>query len=433
MIQFVWLTLLAVHTGAAAVWWWLMPGGFPSSSTEYWVNEVAPVVIIVVLLTALFARGGFGHAIRPPVLAALPLFWMAFAISARIVFDESFRSGWSGPFVAAAVVFGVWVSQFRLRLRARWLIPLIVIPAAIAGWDFPGTQRSAEAATTPVGGPLASPPPDAKSDSRMIRLSREAQIRPDDARVVIRRDPLVLNVQPMLTFADRSPDRCWTSLAPEGESRPTVRMLTARVHDASGWTLYYRDEDASVLDVAARDGGIDVDARSRLGHALFSHSNSFAELTIQGHHKLSVSFSPVPQRRVELAPPTAPERFAYLDAGGTFHVMQAADRRRGPFTELGAGAMARDAPLVLTIYDGDKPVFTITFQDWAAQASTQLSPAAGSGIPVNAIELERGGEPEGSPALISLSLAGTTLGRGTESVGHAPGVYRDRIHVAFPR
>ena len=266
----------------------------------------------------------------------------------------------------------------------------------------------------------------------MIRLSKDAQVRPGEARVVIRRDKLVLNVQPLSTFTDRSPDRCWTALAPAGESPPTTRTLVAKVHDGRGYSLYYKDEDASVLDVATQNGAVELDARSRLAHAIFSHVNSFTALTLQGHQKLSVSFSPVPERHIELAPATGAARFAYLDASDTFHVMQASDRQRGPFTEIAAGHLKRADPLVLTIYDGDKAAFSITLADWAAQASTQLSPTAGWGIPVNAIELVRGGEAQSSTGLISMSLADTSIGRGTQTVGHAPGVYRNRMTISLP-
>src|SRR3954470_12621563 len=119
MIQLIWLMLLAIHTGGATVWWWMMPGGFPSSSTEYWVNGVAPLAAVVLFLTALFARGRLSETVMPPVLAAIPLFWMAFGISARIPFDDSFRSSWNLPFLVGAGGAGLWARQFRFRVRAR--------------------------------------------------------------------------------------------------------------------------------------------------------------------------------------------------------------------------------------------------------------------------------------------------------------------------
>ncbi len=432
MINFIWLTLLAVHTGAAAVWWWLMPGGFPSSSSEYWVNEVAPIFCVVLLLTALFARGRFSHAVLPAVVAAIPAFWLAFGISSRLTFEDSFGSRWTLAFIPAAIVGGLWVNQFRLRLTAKWLVPLVVLPALLAGWNFPGTQRAPDPTTTPTGASFAAAPAGA-SDSRLVKLTKEAQLRPGDSRVVFKRDKVILNVQPLLSFANRSPDRCWTALAPEGASTATNRILQARQHDGARWTMYYKDEDQSVLDVSTAAGGaVQLDGRSRLPHAIYSHGNTWAELAVQGHQKLTVSFSPVPDRRIEVPSVTAPARFAYVDAADTFHIVQAQERQRGPFTEIAAGRLKHGDPLVITLYDNNKPVFAVTLDDWSAQASTQLSPTAGFGVPVNSIELQRGGDAESAPVLVTLSLASTSIGRGTQSVGHAPGVYRDRITVTAP-
>jgi hypothetical protein len=316
-------------------------------------------------------------------------------------------------------------------VQAWWLVPLLVIPAALAGWALPGTQRAPEPTTTPVGAALPSAPA-GLSDAKVIRLSKDAQVRPGESRVVIRRDKMVLNVQPLLGFADRSPDRTWTSLAPEGTSKPTNRILGGKVRDGGRWNLFYKDEDASVLGVEMRDGVVQIDGQSRLAQPIFSHINSAAEVTVSGHSKLTVAFSPAPQSRIEPAPATGAARFAYLDAADTFHVMQAGTRQRGPFTELASGRLKRGEPLVLTIYDGDKPAFTVTLQDWSAQASTALSPTAGAGIPVNAIELVRSADAASAPALITVSLASTSIGRGTQSVGHAAGVYRDRIAIALP-
>lgn len=427
MLQLLWLTLLAVHTGAAAVWWWLMPGGFPSSSTAFWVNQVLPIAVIALLLTALFARGAVSQAILPPVLGAIILFWMAFGISARITFDESFRSLWNLPFFGGAILAALWVKQFRFASRPVWLAPLFMIGGAIAGWSMPSTQRSPDPTTIPAGGSVAEPA-GGTTERKIIKLTKDVQVHPDDARVVVRNDKLILNVQPLLTFHDRSPDRCWVGLSPPDRNVATTRKFTSRAHN----TLTYKDEDVSVLDVTPAPGGVQIDARSRLSQPVYSHVNAFAELAVQGHHKLSVAFSPVPSTRVPVPSATEPARFAWVDDAGTFHLTQANERQRGPFTEVAAGKLSRKEPLVVTLYDADKPMFVVTVEDWAAQASTQLSPAAGSGIPVNAIEMMRGGDKPDAPALISFTLAGTTIGRGTQSVGHAAGVYRNRLTVKLP-
>ena len=242
MIQLVWLTLLAVHAGAAAVWWWLMPGGFPSSSSEYWVNGVAPIFCVALLLTALFARGKFSHAILPAVLAIIPAFWMAFAISALLTFNDSFRGSWSCAFIGGAIVAALWVSQMRVRHRD------------VAGAAH-GHPRAARRLVVPRHAALtrAGDDPDGRgvrraaagpSNQRVIKLTKEAQIRPGESHVVFKHGNVILNAQPLLNFANRSPDRCWTALAPDGESKPTNRVMVSKVHDAAKWSFYYKDEDA---------------------------------------------------------------------------------------------------------------------------------------------------------------------------------------------
>jgi hypothetical protein len=432
MLQLVWLLLLALHIGAAGVWWWLMPGGFPSSATEFWVNQFWPPVIVVLLVVALLARGKLGEALLPAALAAIPAFWLTFGLSARLTFDASFESAWHTPFVLAFGLAVLWIHKMRLRVRAWWLVPLFVIPAAIFGWALPGTQRAPEPSTTPTGASFAPPPP-VLGDAKVIKLAKDAQVRPDEGRVVVKRDKMILNVLPFLSFTDRSPDRSWVSLAPEGTSKPTNRILAAKVRDGAGWKLYYKDEDGSVLGVTSQGTTVQLDAASRIAKPIFSHLNAWAELAVSGHTKLTVSFSPVPDKRVELAAPTAAERFAYVDANDTFHIMQATTRQRGPFTEIASGRLKKGDPLVVTLYDGDKATFAVTLADWSAQASTALSPTAGAGIPVNAIELLRAGEPETAPALVTFSLASTSIGRGTQSVGHTAGVYRDRMTIELPK
>jgi hypothetical protein len=431
MLQLIWLILLGVHLGAAALWWWMMPGGFPTSATQFWVNQLAPPLVMAALLAALFTRGKIGQTILPLVLAALIVFWMAFAISARLLFFESFASAWNLPFIAGAVLGGLWVRQFRVHRPPLVAIAAVVVVAALAGWSFPGTQRAPAPSTQPATVPFGNPP-SGPSDHKTVKLTKDAQFRPGDARLVMRRDAVVMNVNPLLTFADRSPDRCWVALAPDGRSFATTRTLTARGHDGEVSSFVYKDEDHSLLDVTTRNGVVQLDARSRLGQPVFAHASSYAELAVQGHRKLSVSFSPAPQQRVEVPALGAAARFAYVDGNERFHIAQASQRQRGPFTEVASGRLRRGDPLSVTIYDGDKALFVVTLADWAAQVSTELSPTAGDGLPMNVIELVRGGEPDSAPVLISFALAATTIGRGTQSVGHAAGVYRDRISVSLP-
>ena len=118
-----------------------------------------------------------------------------------------------------------------------------------------------------------------------------------------------------------------------------------------------------------------------------------------------------------------------MDAHDTFHVVEARSAEKGPFRSLASGKLKRGEPLGITLHDRGKPVARVTLDDWSAQVSTELSPTAGYGVPQNAITFMLSGASPTSPAFISLELAGTGIGRGYDSVGHAPGVYRNRVCI----
>ena len=164
----------------------------------------------------------------------------------------------------------------------------------------------------------------------------------------------------------------------------------------------------------------------------YSHLNSFCTLDVSGHHGLSLTFSPCPSSTIEILPADypvgRPARFAYFD-GTEFLVVEAASGEKGPFRTLASGPLRRDDHLAITINHSATPVATIVLEDWARQASTALSPTAGWGVPMNAIEFQRVGPRTTSHARIWVSLAATSVGRGWESVGHRSGIYRNRMRI----
>jgi hypothetical protein len=154
---------------------------------------------------------------------------------------------------------------------------------------------------------------------------------------------------------------------------------------------------------------------------------------VAGHARLALSFSPCPDQVIEVRPADYPVgrplRFAYMDAKGGFHVVEGTSGEKGPFRELAGGSLGRSEPLAITLHDGDSAVARIILEDWSAQAGTTLSPTAGWGAPVNAIEFSRDGDAPGSRAAIYVTLAGTSVGRGWDCVGHAAGTYRNRMRI----
>jgi hypothetical protein len=110
-------------------------------------------------------------------------------------------------------------------------------------------------------------------------------------------------------------------------------------------------------------------------------------------------------------------------------VVQATSGEKGPFHPLASGRLDRGEPLTITILDRDQPVASLTLLDWSSQASTELSPTAGWGLPQNAIEFSLSDPDPASPATLFITLASTSVGRGFDSVGHTPGTYRNRIWI----
>src|SRR5262245_61773172 len=138
-MQSLWLMVLASHIAAAAVWWWVMPGA------------PAALLLAVVLAATLVVRGRLSEVLLPPTRAAGQVFWLAFAISSRIIFFDSFQSLWLLPFVGGVVLAVLWGTRFRFRVRPLWPVPLLAALAALFGWVLPGTQRAPDPATAPAG------------------------------------------------------------------------------------------------------------------------------------------------------------------------------------------------------------------------------------------------------------------------------------------
>ncbi len=430
IVQIVWSTLLAAHLAAAVVWLWSMPGGFPSNATEFWINQVAPWAAIGWAGATLLAPSLRGAALVPGLRLGVAAFWVAFGASARVHFLVSSGSLWSVAFMAGMTLVLLWAREHGRRAEGRWLVPIFLVPALWAGWRAPTTQRAPDASTTPAATslPTVPPAPPGTAELKLLRLTKDAQLRTAEGRLVVRRGELVLTAQPLLSFEARSPDRSLVSLAPPELRRPSSHELVATSRDGARFWMRYRDEPA-VLEVSTRGAAIDLDAHTQLAADVYTSDNTYAELTLRGHKRLSLRFSPMPSLRVDVPAFSEPARFGYLDAAGLFHVAEARRLDKGPFVELGAGKLGPKEPLVIQLFDGDTLVFEVRLDDWARQISTARSPAAGWGVPVNVVRFMRGAAAPDAPALISLSLASTSLGHGTQTVGHAAGVYRNRMHV----
>ena len=384
-----WSAIVLVHVIAAVIWWWMMPAGFPLAHPRFWVHRVIPFVLIAFAIACALPRA---KPRRPALLAAIPATYLAAAIAGRALFPRTLHTLWLAPLAIGLTLLAIWA----LEHRAHWRPALAVaVPAVALGCFLAFAQ--------------AAPPPSTHPSSAWSALGDSAH---DRTWISFDAQPLSLAIDPALSFISRSPDGCWTVFASRADRLGPI------------------DERSTRFSRVDEHGALHIESFTALPHAVYSHLNSFTVIAIQGHHRLFLAFSPAPDARIEVLPSDYPSgrpaQFAYVDAERTFHVARASSAEKGPYTDLASGRLAPADPLAITLYDEQTPIARITLDDFSAQASTELSPTAGWNVPQNAIEFALAGP---SSASIFITLAGTSVGRGFESVGHAAGVYRNRIHV----
>lgn len=428
------LAIVTIHTLFAAAWWYAMPRGFPVGHGKWWVNEAFPWLIalpgIAAIVRLAIARDWrvFFH-----IALALSAAWCGAAVALAVVFPIS--GLWKAPFgavlglVGIRAAFATDVMKAKLAAAASGLIGFAVGFVAVA------LQRAADPGTHPTNKsvPSAIVPANPARSNRAIQLADNLALRPGDREVQVRFGDLDVTVAPALQFISRSPDRFWTLLAPRRHrvSR-SPQLISADVGEAEA-ELHYAGDFRSTLRVLSEGAITEIESAAELTQPIYSHLNSYCRVFVSNHRRLFVAFSPCPETRVEVLPSDypvgRPARAAYLSADGVFRVVEARNAEKGPFRVLAEGPLKRGDPLTLELFDEDRPCCRLTMLDWSAQVDTGLSPTAGWGVPCNAIEFSLGGERPSDAAAFYVTLAGTSLGRGWDSVGHGVGTYWNRMRI----
>ena len=414
-----WVVISAAHVAAAAFAWRLLPHGFTWPHPRFWMNGVLPFV---------FAAAGaaciFGSWKQRAPLAAFPIGMftgahVAMAPAWILVFPLTGKHVAVVSGVIAAVLCACAFAS--LRRPRGWPVAIGAAVGVVLGAFVPWSQRGADPETHPAAGVhalVAGSRPDLPAWAHAFPESEVWSVDAGRVRVAL---------HPLLTFWSRSPDRGWTAFADAEQRNGPPRRY-------GGGDSYAGEEPGVVRVSAPAEHVLHIDAEAVLPEAVYSHLNTFCALEIRGHHHLFLAFSPVPSEHIEVTyseyPTGRPERFAFIDRHFELHVVEAESGEKGPFTELAHGPLRADGKLGITVFDDDTPIAQIDFADFARQASTQPSPTAGWGVPENAIEFSLAGARPDSTAAIYMTLAGTSVGRGWDSVGHAAGAYRDRIDVS---
>jgi hypothetical protein len=423
---------LALHLSAAAVWWWFSPKGFPIASSQYWTNSVLPATAMVLASIGLIAMHKSRRLVAAAIVLCFAAAWAAAAIASRIVFPISLAGVWSLFFAVACAGGAMFVLLVRGKCKllpcwtacaaigvsvgilvVRWQIPE---PPSTVPWDF----KSASADDVQNRNPSQS----------IVQVTENADFHPGAVAFTLRQGDVRINCSPLIEFDRISPDHFWSLLA--GRQWTQVRRFVQQTFTEDAVTFHYNDGSTVVVPKQPATA-LELSAYTSIKMATYSHLNTFCYLELGGHKSLALSFSPCSDAIVDVLPADypfgRPARFAYLDAVEQFHVCEATSGEKGPFHILTSGPLKRDEPLTIGIHDNGRRIASITLDDWSAQASTALSPTAGWGVPVNAVEFQRLGDSPTDRVGVWITLAATSVGRGFDTVGYRPGTYRNRIAV----
>lgn len=427
--------LLVFHGLMALGWWWLTPGGFPLEHSRFWLNRIWSLGVLGVAvfgIVALARKRHFGMKVAMLILAAM---WIGAAVTSWIVFPVSAAAWWWIGVLIGGVSYELAL-RWRIVNSIRW-VAVGSLAGLLAGAFVPWALCGPESSTHPIGSAvLPSTDTENSKAAATIRLNDLVHVQADVGMISIQREEYRLRVEPLLGFHLISPDRCWSILIPpKFQEFPSRRVVAIRHESGDSEAVQIEYDRRESLLVSSADSELtEITAARTLTEATYSHLNSICLLSLSGHRRLSLRFSPCQEARIEVLPadyPTGrPARFAYRTAH-RFVVVEATSGEKGPFRELASGPLQPRESVTLFLDDEDRQFASITFDDWAAQASTDLSPTAGWGIPQNAIEFERYGDQPSGMVAISLTLAATAVGRGWDTVGHSAGTYRNRMQVRF--
>lgn len=435
-----WGLVLFAHGAAAVAAWLLLPGGFPFGHARLLANRVLPAFVVVSVLTVMIQALRRSQS-TPILLLVYPCAWLGVALATIVSFPHS----GTRPALAAlafALLFALGLIELLPRAshrRAAWLLGPF---AAGLGAAFVLAQRAPEPSTRPAANTSAQ---ELSADQLLpqidlpepVVLAPWLHVESKPERVTAKLRRVEITVEPRLTFSSRSPDGFWTLFS---NARPLPSAFVVR-GERTAQTLHWQDSQGGSLRVEIKRLGVAmIEAHTRLEEPVYSHLNSFAGVSITGHRRLGLRFSACPAEVVEVThseyPFGAPARLAYRDAYGTFRVVQASSAEKGPFTTLAQGPLARGEPLRVQLVELAEPspreLVTIVFHDWSLQLSTELSPTAGWGLPQNALEFGLIASEPSSDAYLDLTLAGTSVGRGWDSVGHLAGTYVNRVELRAP-
>jgi hypothetical protein len=290
-----WLFILSIHVLAAVAWYVLMPGGFPLLSGRWLANRGMPIAVGALAAGGLIARFARNVSLLRFIAFTVLTSWCAATITASLAFPFSLRRFGIAALAGVAYVAFAYHRSFIRRsfvmIRLRTLLSMGLGTAL--GVTAPLTQRAADPSTKPVDQFVPAIDRDLMSleVSNSIQMDGGTLIRPTLGTVRLRNGARFIEIEPLLTFQSRSPDRFWTIFAPSKYRIGPRRQAESQFVSPAFAQVDYRDGPRGVLQVANEqaDGTIEITAWSQLDEAVFSHLNTFCRLIVSGFRSLGQS------------------------------------------------------------------------------------------------------------------------------------------------
>ncbi|MGD9635854.1 MAG: hypothetical protein AB7G28_22085 [Pirellulales bacterium] len=425
---------LALHFAAGALWWWFSPKGFPIDSPQFWMNQVLPIAAMTVAAAGLVAMHYKHQRFAALAVISFAAAWAAAAILGRIVFPVSLAGVWLLFLFAAFVGATLWLWLTEGPPRAMLANFLSVFAGAAIGLlvvfgqipSIPSTIPAEPSTEINLGKPIQF----VGEAPVKVKVSKSARFLPQIAQIEGHAGDIWFECRPFLEFHSTSPDRFWSLLS---RSLPNVPRFVGTLGEPADRTFLYRAGEKIVFAPAGEDEVCDATVTTPVASDTYSHLNTYCYFRFYATTSPALTFLPCGDKQFAVLPADypigRPARFAYFAADGTFRVCEASSGEKGPFQTLGSGRLDRGEPVSMGLHNDGKLVATITLDDWSAQASTAISPTAGWGVPVNAIEFKLIDDDGDQGVGIWITLAGTSVGRGFETVGHKAGTYRNRLII----
>ncbi len=450
--------------------WSLLPRGFPWWSRPFIEQQV---ILPIIVLMSWAAAISVVWRLRRGTLCLYMILgnWIGIGLIHIVWFPVFFLPG---KFIVVGIgslgiiggmillIFFGWLKSFNVTnlytMRGGTVWPAmcfgIVLPFLVLFISQAGPAQTNPAEVIPRLEPLSGMT--TISDQKQITLvegaSDAVQVRLNQSRstIEVTTPTGVLDIWPTMNFFSISQNRFWAVLGNRDRSYTEIEHVNKGKYKGADalyivWSAKSRkarlkpgELSGEILIEQHRSEApsmeIQVTSITRLTRQIDTHQARYCGLKWSGNVPITLSIGH--EQPYEWIPTASDYPFG---APATFMsvmkdwvaLLKASSAEKGPFNTL--ATFPKENP-EFRIMASNKPVCQVVLEGFVEQASLELSPTAGWGIPVNSIFLEgvqfKNKQPLG--VWIGFSLASTGIGRGFHAVGTGPGMYVSKLRVSIP-